>query len=104
MKKSKKKVAKKKIKKAAPTSPFLRIVLTKPSETFRGSQLCGLLRGLLYAVGNSDGHTRKNQDFYGGTVIDFGSPAIATEFSRAVRYFLKDEVRQFIRITRPPAA
>ncbi len=62
--------------------------------------ICYMLRGLFKAVGNSDGHQKKNQQFQRGVIVSFGSGPIAGLFLDAFERLFRKRVRDRIEMRR----
>lgn len=54
--------------------------------------ICSALRGLFVANGNSDGHTKSNQQFRRGVVVTFGSGPLSALFLRSVEQVIRKRV------------
>lgn len=61
-------------------------------------EICGMLRGLLYVNGNSNGQSRKDADFKGGVTIEFGTPPMARKFVDDVEALFRGRVRRRLHI------
>jgi hypothetical protein len=75
--------------------------MTNVIVTVRGAdslnEICSMLRGLLYANGQSSGQTTKNREFRDGAVIAFGAAPMARKFIGSVEALFSKSV--LLRIT-----
>lgn len=64
----------------------------------RTREICGMLRGLLYVNGNSDGQREKDAAFKRGATIEFGTPPMAVKFVDDVGALFRRRVRRRLHI------
>jgi hypothetical protein len=55
-------------------------VTIRITGTSLSREICGMMRGLLYVNGNSDGQSKKDSEFKRGVTIEFGTPPMACKF------------------------
>jgi len=68
-------------------------VTIRLSGTPLSQEICGMLRGLLYVNGNSNGQLKKDAEFKRGVTIEFGTPPMALKFVNDVNALFHPHVR-----------
>lgn len=63
-------------------------------------EICGMLRGLLYVIGNNNGRAKKDAEFKRGVTIEFGSAITAQKFVDAIEDLFRKRVRKRLSIAR----
>ena len=73
-------------------------VTIKLDGTTWTQEICGMLRGLLYVNGNSNGQSKKDTEFKRGVTIDFGTPPMARKFVSDVEALFRRRVRRRLHV------
>ncbi|WP_287381064.1 hypothetical protein [Ralstonia sp.] len=73
-------------------------VTIKLDETMHTQEICGMLRGLLYVNGNSNGQSKKDADFKRGVIIEFGTPPMARKLVGDIEALFRRRVRRRLHV------
>ncbi len=74
-----------------PEGHFVTITLLGVERT---REICAMLRGLLFANGNSNGQSTKDMKFKRGVAIEFGTPPMAEKFIADVNALFRKRIRR----------